>query len=196
MVEFRGVSKVYPNGTMALKDVNLTVEEGIPFIEDYFMNNEYVYGRFTHQMGWQDFSEKYKEVIGEEWRMLSSTEWQYLLEKRQMTSSSAPRYLNATDGPVIISGVKYYGLLIFPDDYEGATTSLTSIPEGCVFLPVTGNRAGTSVDIDDDGRYWSSSPNTSFAYRLFFYSSSVVTPADQYGLRYHGNSVRLVQDVK
>lgn len=28
MIEFRGVTKTYPNGTTALKDVNLTIEDG------------------------------------------------------------------------------------------------------------------------------------------------------------------------
>ena len=28
MIEFKGVSKVYPNGTIALNDINLFVEKG------------------------------------------------------------------------------------------------------------------------------------------------------------------------
>lgn len=180
---------------------NLTVDEGIPFIEDYFMNNEYVYGRFTHQMGWQDFSEKYKEIIGEEWRMLSSTEWQYLLEKRQMVSSSAPRYLNATDGPVVISGVKYYGLLIFPDDYDGNAETETYTwakmqKLGIAFLPATGCDYLSAEDGRAKyGRYWAADEiNGQFACSMAF-GPAGVNSYNAFG-KSAGYNVRLVMDVE
>lgn len=181
---------------------NLTVDEGgIPFIEDYFMNNGYVYGRFTHQMGWQDFYAKYRETIGQEWRMLSSAEWQYLLEKRQMASSSAPRYINATDGPVVISGVKYYGLLIFPDDYSGNAQTQTYTWAkmqrlGIAFLPAT----GCDYLPEEDGRakygrYWAADEiNDLFACNIAF-GPSGVSPYNCFG-KSAGYNVRLVQDVK
>lgn len=55
------------------------------------------------------------------WRVLSggpNGEWQYLLEERKMKYGKA-RYTNGPSGQRI--GIKlYYGLFIYPDDYNGA----------------------------------------------------------------------------
>ena len=55
------------------------------------------------------------------WRTLSKDEWDYLIKRENGI------------GEATINGVK--GVIIFPDEYAGQTDGLTSIPEGCVFLP-------------------------------------------------------------
>ena len=69
------------------------------------------------------------------WRTLSKDEWSYLINR------------NNGIGEATINGVK--GVIIFPDEYDGQTDGLTSIPEGCVFLPA-GRDGGVTV------LYWSS----------------------------------------
>ena len=113
------------------------------------------------------------------WRTLSKDEWDYLIKRENGI------------GEATINGVK--GVIIFPDEYAGQTDGLTSIPEGCVFLP-----AGEDDDVIS--LYWSSTPRLDL-------SSSIPAAA---GLRYvvgawppsvvadgmpEKNTVRLVTDV-
>lgn len=114
------------------------------------------------------------------WRTLSKDEWHYLINRDNGI------------GEATIGGVK--GVIIFHDEYDGQTDGLTSIPEGCVFLPASDRGAGVM------GFYWSSTQNLE--------SSSYIPSAS--GLRYGDgawppfvvldgmavkNSVRLVTDV-
>lgn len=69
------------------------------------------------------------------WRTLSKDEWSYLINR------------NNGIGEATINGVK--GVIIFPDEYDGQTDGLTSIPEGCVFLPAGRDGGVTAL-------YWSS----------------------------------------
>lgn len=69
------------------------------------------------------------------WRTLSKDEWSYLINRKNGI------------GEATISGVK--GVIIFHDDYDGQTDGLTSIPEGCVFLPAGRDGGVTAL-------YWSS----------------------------------------
>lgn len=150
------------------------------------------------------------------WRTLTSDEWQYLLGTRSTTGviayTSNVRYCKAT-----VNGVQ--GLIIFPDSYVHPTGvpffSQTNRPDsyysdtfssrqwgilesaGCVFLPVTSNRNGTTVsDMDSSpiGYYWSSS-YSSYEHALYI-SFSLGNMRNGFpSVRYIGNSVRLVQDV-
>ncbi len=68
------------------------------------------------------------------WRTLSKDEWDYLISRENGI------------GKATIDGVN--GMIIFYDGYSGLTEGLTSVPEGCVFLPASGENV----------RYWSSTP--------------------------------------
>ena len=152
------------------------------------------------------------------WRTLTTDEWVYLFNTRQtgktVNGTSNARYTEAT---INTDGSSVNGIILFPDGYSGPTSSTdgdgitfgainnpsawgttctsagwqTLEAAGCVFLPTTGQRDGTSVhDAGAHGYYWSSThhnPNT--AYSLYFDSNFVYPQTD--GIRRFGNSVRL-----
>ena len=129
---------------------------------------------------------------GETWRTLTKDEWNYLINTRKVNGATESGYgktcVTATVGSV-------EGLIIFPDGYTGATSGLSSIPEGCVFLPAAGLRIGTSViDVGSYGNYWSSScADSDDAYGLNF-NSGYVRPCNYSTYRYFARSVRLVSE--
>ena len=116
------------------------------------------------------------------WRTLSIAEWKYLLSERTMVNGK-PRYAYITSG--------HTGLIIFPDNYSGEVpTSLTTIPEGCVFLPKVGDFQGSSWY--DGSYYWSSTPNEWGADCILISNNPIMSNAVH---RYLGCSVRLVKDI-
>ena len=128
------------------------------------------------------------------WRTLTKDEWTYLVDTRKINGETGygHTYIEATVNEV-------FGVIIFHDDYNGSTTGLTSIPEGCLFLPAAGERYWTGVQaVGMSGNYWSSSPtdNTGTATLLSFMGmhgflgglGSAITG------RYYGFSVRLVRN--
>ena len=87
-------------------------------------------------------------------------------------------------------GVDYYAA------YQTFTAAEWSKLEsaGAVFLPASGIRLGSSVDIvQRNGRYWSATESGSdFASSLYFDSGEANMSNE---IRYHGQSVRLVKDL-
>ena len=119
------------------------------------------------------------------WHTLGFYEWHYLLEERNVNGQTGWEHTCAW---ATVNGVN--GLIIFCDGYVGQITGLTSIPEGCVFLPAAGRRNGYAYDVGSVGYYWSSSPSLEYeAWRLYFCSDYIY---DYHDLRYYGQSVRLV----
>ncbi len=141
------------------------------------------------------------------WRTLTKGEWNYLLNTRN--TSSGVRYAKAT-----VNGIA--GLIIVPDNWSNTYYPLTNVNTsgaastsniigatdwakmeyaGCVFLPATGERTGTSVFyVGSVGRYWSTTYyDSDHAYILGF--SSNYLNAQQGHSRSEGASVRLVKDV-
>ena len=142
------------------------------------------------------------------WRTLTIDEWVYLLNTRPTASSI--RYAKAT-----VCGI--VGLIIVPDNCSNTYYPLTNVNTagaaytsniigatdwakmenvGCVFLPATGYRNGTSVyDVGSYGNYWSTTCNDSnSAYILYFYSGGL-GPSDSC-FRGNGESVRLVRSAQ
>ena len=155
-------------------------------------------------------------TMGTGWFTLSSAEWTYLLNTRSASTvgeTENVRYAKAKVNDVM-------GVILFPDTYthpDGVTAptgvnatdatgwngnSYTAADwtkmeaAGCVFLPGTGYRNGTSVsNAGSYGLYWSATPNgTGYAYSVRFYSTGLY-PASGYSGRSSGYSVRLVREV-
>ncbi|MCQ2184269.1 MAG: hypothetical protein MJY62_02535 [Bacteroidales bacterium] len=173
--------------------------DNTPVIENYLYSNAYIYGRYAHQLPWNDWGNHYFEQTGEEgWRMLTSAEWKYLLEERQ---TSGPRYLNATETPVVVSGVKYYGLLIFPDDYSGdagiETYTWAKMQRlGIAFLPATGCDYIPAGDgVRKYGRYWAGDDINVYMACNMAFGPSGVSAHNAFG-KYAGYAVRLVHDIE
>lgn len=159
------------------------------------------------------------------WRTLTSTEWNYVLNRRGNAAVNYPRYIKA------VIGENHQGLIIFPDGYvhpedcgsiESMNTpnpSLTWIPFdeadwnkmeslGAVFLPAAGYRGDNTVkpfnptavlSAGQEGVYWSSSASSTGndnAYRILFSNSGTGDyAATNPTPRRYGYAVRLVQDV-
>ena len=142
------------------------------------------------------------------WRTLTKDEWAYLINTRSTTSGI--RYAKAT-----VNGVA--GLIIVPDSWSSTTYALNSTNTtgaaftanvisasqwvtlenaGCAFFPAAGNRLGASVYyVGSNGNYWSAANyGSGSAYVLYFVSVDVYP--SNYGHRYGGLSVRLVQSAQ
>ena len=131
---------------------------------------------------------------GNTWRTLTKNEWVYLFDTRTVnggTRAGKSYSLNITYGGKM-------GVVLYPDDYTGSVLSGTvdSLPEGVVFLPAAGYRAGPIVDfVGVIGYCWSGSLYDSiFAYHVGFSSGAVVP--DNSCPRSNGYPVRLIADVK
>ena len=141
-----------------------------------------------------------------QWRTLTESEWNYVLNTRSTTSGK--RYAKA-----IVNGVN--GLILLPDDWSTSYYSLNSTNNvnasfsnnvitssqwsnslqnhGAVFLPVAGYRNGTEYVEDGWASYWTATHSGNFGACTFdFHNDNLVVRS--YG-RQAGESVRLVRDV-
>ena len=134
------------------------------------------------------------------WRLLSASEWRYLLEEREMTYGK-PRYSNWYAGIRVgdsNDGVDFniqYGLFIYPDDYN--SDEITIKPHGqtrvfnwdeinaagILFLPVVGIRDKDSVTWDYvPAKYWTSTADENDPYKAYcvkFDTEVTVEPASR-----------------
>ena len=150
------------------------------------------------------------------WRTLTRAEWIYLIRTRSASTvggTANARYVNA-----IVNGI--YGVILFPDTFTlPAGLTVTGVNEssysgypgnntytasqwsqmeaaGCIFLPWSGYRRGTTYR-RAGGNYWTSTygytGNVPYAAMIFInqfnFNSDDDTPD-------HGFSVRLVMDVE
>ena len=135
------------------------------------------------------------------WRTLTSAEWKYLLDTR-----SGNRFVKA-----VVNSRN--GIIIFPDNYTPSVSfsdiNSTSVPyttnpvsnwssleaDGCIFLPSTGYRNGTSTSATSSQcAYWTADAfNSANAYRIsctnegFSYDGATTK-------KHYGHAVRLVQN--
>ncbi len=144
-----------------------------------------------------------------QWRALTSEEWNYLLFKRNHAISlqSRVRLQFSTDSIM-------YGLIIFPDsvsidgimflgnastfDFNVVSYSDWEIcaENGAIFLPCSGTVSSAGLNmLGTLGEYWSSSCDSYQHYAQFFRISSNQSQLISLG-RSTGSSVRLVKDVE
>lgn len=156
------------------------------------------------------------------WFTLSEDEWVWLIGIRAeaepgVTCREGNRFLHAR---IAVGGKSYYGIIVYPDGYDGGVGSyvynnyrnVASVSAGdwssmeaagAVFLPAAGVRNGLKVaDCNKSGSYWS---NTLSSYHIIFYNDRAVyllefmddlfTSMDPSGYtrRIYGKSVRLVR---
>lgn len=172
----------------------------------YFTWNEAMSGSANDKSGTYSV-----DGYGDGWRMLTSEQWQYLIEHSKHATAS----VNGVNGMIIApDGCKVaptYNSWDTPNLYKECLNWKALQAAGCIFLPITGlfdnGRVG---DVGFGGRYWSSSLGDSedgglpgddgnthtsktCAWHLFLM-------ADGFGLlngkMKEGYSVRLVQDVR
>lgn len=159
------------------------------------------------------------------WYTLSKDEWVWLIGIRSQADPGVNcregnRFLNAI---ITVDKNTYYGLIIFPDGYDGSIGSYTynnydgrtnvsdddwSAMEtvGAVFLPAAGERGGPDVldNYDKIGNYWSSTIEPDYpyhvlsdniAYQLLISDGFYGTAVGPNSLDrcFYGHSVRLVR---
>ena len=132
---------------------------------------------------------------------LSKGEWDYLLKNRTMLNN-INRYSVATKKGVSIESITYYGLFLYPDDYNGEIVSSSTTWDdindaGIVFLPAAGQRNGDSVSFGSSllmGDYWtSSSANGSSKNYIYIRADDAVIGSQ---VPTSGCSLRLVTDAQ
>jgi hypothetical protein len=176
-----------------------------PWATSTSYSDYYVYGSDTYnlydQTGQADWGSNAISNGGNQensgWRTLTRDEWRYVFNTRTMVNGG-PRYTLGRR----VEGV--LGVVVYPDNYAGSAVSSDLTSEGwaeyeaagCVFLPAAGYRYGTSVSgVGPIGYYWSASCNNYYnAYSVRFYDGNLSASYD--GLRYYGQSVRLVRAVE
>jgi len=132
------------------------------------------------------------------WRTLTTQQWKYLLALRPFGNGNRGLGYSYKFVTLSVDNRTIKGMLIFPDGYTNQTnvsTSLTSIPEGCVFLPQCGYRSSTTVTNDNKGHYWTADGPANYrAYCVDFddYEYKILNTGHP---MYEGHSVRLVQNV-
>lgn len=131
------------------------------------------------------------------WRTLTKDEWGYVFNVRQ-TNTNLNGTANARYAKALVNNVK--GIILFPDDYQhpsgitvpkninnpsidfAATNNNYTQSQwqsmqtnGCVFIPITGQRSGSIISDLEKGHYWSSTKSGNNPLSLLFDASAVNT---------------------
>ena len=163
------------------------------------------------------FTEKPDFAIGgiNAWRTPTMAEWNYLVNERKMKYGK-PRYTLKIDNSthqligIELEGKTYYGMFIYPDDYNGNEVGTTGGPDtwaeidnsGIVFLPAAGGRStyknSTVFNVNKIGGYLSSTQDSTYpkqrSRQLWFNQSGVTSLYLQ--KQFDAYSIRLVIDLQ
>ena len=153
------------------------------------------------------------------WRTLTQEEWQYLIGVRNdngPTGMRHPRYGKQGLATITVGTTQYKGFVLMPDGNWTLPNGFCSITSdqwttmrrnGCIFLPCSGYRNGTTVSFYEsfegsnveDGFYWSSTSDGSTNARCFKLSRTSNNAGGEVSClrrtRNLGYAVRLVRDV-
>ena len=130
------------------------------------------------------------------YRALSEAECNYLIEERVVNDGKGEGHSYSLD--ITYGGQK--GFVLYPDDYteEIISGTITSLPEGVVFLPAAGGRDGSIIiGTNAYSSYWLASPDGNDEIdgaRFMNFIDDEFQIAN--GYRELGMPVRLVKDVK
>lgn len=143
-----------------------------------------------------------RTIGGATWRMMTSTEWDYLLFGRSGPRFAKARLMDEHQGVILlpdhyvhpaglaaIEGVNETGNVSWNANKYTAAEWARMEAAGAVFLPAAGYSGGAS---GAQGYYWSSSPYNNQAYR-FYFSETELTASNAQDQTY-GCSVRLVKE--
>ena len=143
-----------------------------------------------------------RTIGGATWRMMTSTEWDYLLFGRSGPRFAKARLMDEHQGVILlpdhyvhpaglaaIEGVNETGNVSWNANKYTAAEWAQMEAAGAVFLPAAGYSGGAS---GAQGYYWSSSPYNNQAYR-FYFSETELTASNAQDQTY-GCSVRLVKE--
>lgn len=161
-----------------------------------FATNQYDNG------GLFTWNSKSRTIGGATWRMMTSTEWDYLLFGRSGPRFAKARLMDEHQGVILlpdhyvhpaglaaIEGVNETGNVSWNANKYTAAEWAQMEAAGAVFLPAAGYSGGAS---GAQGYYWSSSPYNNQAYR-FYFSETELTASNAQDQTY-GCSVRLVKE--
>ena len=130
----------------------------------------------TSQSSWEDSRDVCRKIGDGKWYTPSQAQLAALANAGNVWGTYT---MNGKD----IDG-RYFGINSIPDEAD---------KDKYVFLPAAGYRYGTRwTGVGIGGYYWSSTPKSSYAYRLYFNSGSISPENDSN--RYSGFSVRCVRD--
>ena len=129
------------------------------------------------------------------YRALSKAECNYLIQGRVVNDGKGEGYSYSLD--ITYGGQK--GFVLYPDDYteEIISGTITSLPEGVVFLPAAGGRDGSIIiGTNAYSPYWLASPTEGDINGAQFMDFNGSQFRTDNGNREIGLAVRLVTDVK
>ena len=154
----------------------------LPYSTSVLYTDYYVGGAYTNGLtgtyakaDWGRYNAIYNPKTGSTdkagtWRLLTASEWRYLLETRRVVVNSAKKL---SYGNALVNGS--YGIILLPDQWNGKACSTfvyggsswsnvingsawaAMENAGCVFLPAAGNRYASIIsNINTNGYYWTS----------------------------------------
>ena len=133
-----------------------------------------------------------------QWRTLTKDEWSYILFSRSGLTYKKEVTINNCNGIII-----YPNTYTMPNIGMSTTGAITctlakwAILEagGCVFLPPTRYRMGTTISTElNTGYYWTTTPSSS-GNLAYFLKLGYFDPRFETQTRDYGRAVRLVQDI-
>ena len=85
-----------------------------------------------------------------------------------------------------------------PASFDSSTDCMTFPNNGTnLYYPASGSRSdidGSLSNVGNDGYYWSASPSSNYAYRLYFSYNGYVDPSNYGNYRANGGSVRCLRE--
>lgn len=124
-------------------------------------NNDYYTGNINNDYDWGRYNKIYNSKMAttynaNTWRLLDSTELDYLMFRRKtgITSVNGTSYAHYTKAQINTDGTKVFGLILFPDNYDGRTTNGDGVTWGTI------NGSATTTNQNDKTSTWTTKCTT------------------------------------
>ena len=172
-------------------------------------SNYYGINNSTSHSSYSGSFKDWGNALGLDLRTLSRVEWNYVFASRadatykfgMATVADAHGIIilpdNFTD-PYVVNGTATFTPRATTTGYNAniysAETWKAMELAGAVFLPITGERSGTSLSSTDNGSYWTSTVSSgNYVYNLYTGGTFAGAGTGNYHYRYIGTGVRLVR---